>query len=167
MRLVRNVRFAARTQLALSTRCGHCAIQAGVFQSLSMSTQSLRLDLSPGASLLLAHIGEPSNNDLRVVVIEDSSHGAPVQTDVGLATPVRPSDLSRGYELTWWRYVAYGVRNESYFRPESSEKLGQGLFGTRSDTAFRGYVSTATFAADGRHQRLTSCADRVDGCGFP
>lgn len=72
--------------------------------------------------------------------------GAPEETEVGLATPIRPGALSRGFELIWWRYVAYSVRNESYFHPEVGEQLGQGFLGTRQDTAFLNYVQATTFA---------------------
>jgi hypothetical protein len=106
------------------------------------------LTLSPGRSLVLAEIGEPSNNDLRLLVVEAMPQGAPEQTPVGLATPIRPGDLSRGFELIWWRYVAYSVRNESYFQPEVSEQLGHGFLGTRQDTAFLNYVRGTTFADD-------------------
>jgi len=111
-----------------------------------MNASHLRLDLAPGSSLVLAEIGEPSTNDLRVVVIEAMPQGAPRETLVGLATPIRPGNLSRGFELTWWRYVAYSVRNESYFRPEAGEQLGEGFLGRRQDTAFLGYVRATTFA---------------------
>lgn len=113
-----------------------------------MNATRPRLDLAPRSSLVLAEIGEPSNNDLRVVVVEVMPNGPAVETERGLATPIEPSVTSRGFELTWWCYVAYSVRNESYFQAEPGEQLGQGFLGAREDTAFLAYVRATTFATN-------------------
>lgn len=113
-----------------------------------MAAPQQLLDLPAGSTLLLAEISEPSNNDLKVIVVEATPNGPAVETEVGLATSVGPTTSSRAFEFTWWRYVAYGVRNESYFRAEAGEQLGERLFGTRLDTAFLNYVRATTFASD-------------------
>ncbi|CAN7641625.1 hypothetical protein LJR225_004998 [Phenylobacterium sp. LjRoot225] len=113
-----------------------------------MDSKKLRLDLAPGRSLLLSEIGEPSNNDLRILVVEAMPQGGPVKMEVGLATPIGAGEQSRGFELTWWRYVAYSVRNESYFQPEAGEVLGQELLGTREGTEFLKYIQATTFATN-------------------
>jgi hypothetical protein len=77
------------------------------------------LPVTPGCSLWLVSITEPSNNDLRLVVTEARAGPEPTQTELGLATPIRPDQNSRTFELTWYAYVGYSVRNESFFRPEA------------------------------------------------
>lgn len=108
----------------------------------------LTLDVTPNCSLWLADIGEPRNNDLRVVVVEASREPEPRQTALGLATRVRPAAGVRAFEITWYAYVAYGVRNESYFRAEEGEQPGPHQLATRKDSAFLSYVAATTFAKD-------------------
>lgn len=103
---------------------------------------------TPGSTLILSQIGEPSNNDLRLIVIEVRPQGNLVDSSLGPVRPILPDSASKGFEITWWRYVAYAVRNESFFKPERSEQSGQGLSGTRDDTAFLEYVRATTFATD-------------------
>lgn len=106
------------------------------------------LGLSPQCSLILARINEPSTNDLSLIVVEAKSQSAAVETTLGPAHPVLPDASSRGFELTWWKYVAYAIRNESYWKQEQGEPSPSGRFGTRSDSAFLAYVSASTFATD-------------------
>ena len=113
-----------------------------------MDTHVPDLGLSSQATLILAQITEPSTNDLRLVVVEAKPQGVTVETSLGLAHPVQSDASSRGFELTWWRYVAYAVRNESYGKQEPAEPSPSGLFGSRRHSAFLAYVSASTFATD-------------------
>src|SRR5690606_21028849 len=89
-----------------------------------------------------------STNDLRLVVVEAKPQGVSVETSLGLAHPVLSDASSRGFELTWWKYVAYAVRNESYWKQEPAEPSPSGLFGSRPDSSFLTYVSASSFATD-------------------
>ncbi len=93
-------------------------------------------------------IGEPSTNDLRLVLLEMKRQPVVVDTELGPANPVEPDETSRAFELTWWRYVAYSIRNESFYQPEEGQALPEGLSGTREASAYLAYVSTTTFASD-------------------
>lgn len=97
--------------------------------------------------VLVAAIREGSNNDLSVVVVEGKA-GEPVPTMFGPASPIGPQKTSRAFALTWWEYVAYGVRNESFFKWEDGETLQSRWFGTRTDSAYLRYVADSTFATD-------------------
>ncbi len=105
-------------------------------------------NLPSDVSLWMCAIGEPRNNDLRVVVVEAKPGREPVRTELGPATPISPDDTSRAYEIVWSHYVAYNVRNESYFRPEPSEALGDPPLAVRTASAYLAYVGASTFATD-------------------
>ena len=106
------------------------------------------LPIAPGCSLWVVDIGEPRNNDLRVVVVEARSALEPKMTALGSATPIRPDTESRAFELIWYAYVGYGVRNESYFRSEDGEAIGTDRLVIRSGSAYLTYIATTTFASD-------------------
>lgn len=113
-----------------------------------MDTDLPDLGLSSHSTLILAEISEPTTNDLRLVVVEAKPQNMTVETTLGRAHPVLPDASSRAFELTWWRYVAYAVRNESYWKQESGEPSPSGRFGFRRDSAFLAYVAASTFATD-------------------
>jgi len=98
-------------------------------------------------NVVVASISEISNNDLRVVVVESRRGHQPIETEVGPAFPVKPDETCRAFMITWWDYVAYAVRNESYFRQEEGEPDYQPL-GVRTKSAFLRYVAQTTFASD-------------------
>lgn len=104
--------------------------------------------LSRDSSLLLVKIGEPSSNDLRLILVEAKPQSTVVVTELGLANPIEPDQTSRGFELTWWRYVAYSVRNESYFSREDGADFSPGLIGTATNSAYLAYVRATTFASN-------------------
>ena len=106
------------------------------------------LNLQPGQYWFVASIGEPSNNDLRVVVVEGKAQPDPVPSPhpLGAGFPVEPDATCKAYELIWWGYVAYSVRNESYFQQEQGEALGERLFGLRTRSAYLDYLARSTFA---------------------
>ncbi|CAN7519744.1 hypothetical protein [Caulobacter sp. LjRoot300] len=99
-------------------------------------------------SLSMYAIGEPRNNDLRVVVMEAKPASEPVQAVLGLATPIRPDETCRAYEIVWSGYVAYNVRNESYFQAEPGEALGGPPLAVRTASAYLAHVRASTFATD-------------------
>ena len=96
----------------------------------------------------MASIREPSNNDLRIVVVEGKVERDPIETDVGPGFPVAPDKTSRAFAITWWAYVAYSVRNESYWREEVGTIADGSPFGIRENSAFLKYVAETTFASD-------------------
>lgn len=104
--------------------------------------------LPSGVSLWLRAIGEPRDNDLRVVVVEAKPGREPVETALGQATPIAPDETCRAYEILWIHYVAYGVRNESYFQAEPGETLGGPPLVARTASAYLAYVGASTFATD-------------------
>lgn len=83
-------------------------------------------------------------------------------TELGEAFRVAPDQTSRVFELIWRGYVAYCVRNESYFRPEDGEMIGPDRLQVRSNTAFLAYVAATTFAADDFPGPLTHWALYMD-----
>ena len=98
-------------------------------------------------SLLLVEICEPRNNDLRLKLLELRPASEPTETVLGQATQLRPDQDSRGFELNWYAYVAYVVRNESYNRGEVDEPVAKdGFLSVRKNSAFLNYVGTTTFA---------------------
>ena len=104
--------------------------------------------LREAKNLFVTSIRELSNNDLRLVVVAGKADEVPVETEVGSAFPVRADAECGAFEITWWGYVAYSVRNESYFKPEDEEILGEGAFGTRENSSYRRYIADSTFASD-------------------
>lgn len=96
--------------------------------------------------LLVSMIGEPSNNELCVVVVEAAALETTESTEVADIHPVEPDPSRPAIELRWPRYVAYSVRNESYFQPEAGELIGKSPLGERTASAFLDYVAATTFA---------------------
>lgn len=119
-----------------------------------MTTIMPRLDLSPDSSLLVLKIGEPSNNDLSVIVIEAKPGTGVIETELGPAHPIEPDATSRAFEFIWWNYVAYSVRNESYWQQEDGQLPEASLSGVKTASAFLAYVSATTFATDDYPGRL-------------
>lgn len=100
--------------------------------------------------LYLTDIGEPAENELRIVVAEGLL-GEPTKTeidgvDLGEGRPILVTDESRSYELRWDNYVAYAVRNESFWKEENDELPRDSMLEQRFDSAFFRYVSETTFA---------------------
>lgn len=121
--------------------------------------------------LYVTEIGEPSENQLRIVVAEGLL-GEPTQIDIdgidlGEGRPILVTDRSRSFELRWDNYVAYAVRNESFWKAEDDELPRRKMLERRFDTAFFTYVSATTFADDEypgplEHWSLTSLNHSVD-----
>lgn len=122
-------------------------------------------------NLYVTHLSEPSENELRIVVAEGIlGETTAIQfagLDLGEGRPIEISAESRSFELKWDSYVAYSVRNESYWKEEEGEPpLGDHLE-RRYGSAFQRYVSETTFADDEypsplEHWSLTTLNHIVD-----
>jgi hypothetical protein len=122
-------------------------------------------------NLYLTAIGEPGENQLRIVVAEGLL-GEPTKIDfdgidLGEGRPILVTDESRSYELRWDNYVAYSVRNESYWKEEDGELPRDSMLDRRFNSAFFRYVSETTFADDEypgplEHWSLTTLNHCVD-----
>ena len=100
--------------------------------------------------LYVTEIGEPSENELRIVVAEGLI-GEPTAIefaghDLGEGRPIEISDASRSFEIWWDNYVAYAVRDESYWKAEEGEPRLADHLNRRYGSAFQRYVSETTFA---------------------
>jgi hypothetical protein len=122
-------------------------------------------------NLYLTYIGEPSENQLRIVVAEgllgETSKIDIDGVDLGEGRPILVTDHSRSFELRWDNYVAYAVRNESFWKGEGDELPRGKMLERRFDTAFFQYVSATTFADDEypgplEHWSLTTLNHCVD-----
>ncbi|HQR90229.1 MAG: hypothetical protein B7Z44_13720 [Caulobacter sp. 12-67-6] len=98
--------------------------------------------------LYLTEIGEPADNDLRIVVLQADARGPIESTEVGEARRIMPAEASPAIELVWYDYVAYAMRSESYARLEDEEPLSKDSFTVKYDSAFLTYVRASTFATD-------------------
>jgi hypothetical protein len=115
----------------------------------------------------LEEIGEPSDNVLRIVVIEAGAQGPAQSTLVGEAVPILPLPDAVPLELVWEHYIAYAVRNESYAKAEDratwSPPVSQLI--ERRNSAFLDFLMRTTIASDEfpgplRHWELT-CLNHV------
>ncbi|MFD2262253.1 hypothetical protein ACFSM5_05090 [Lacibacterium aquatile] len=96
--------------------------------------------------LLLAEIGESDSNLLRVVVTDMQPSEEVSNSPVGPARRLLP-DPSSSVELIWESYIAYAVRNESFFQAEEGElQYGSNLH-VRESSAFLDYVAKTTTAS--------------------
>ena len=120
-----------------------------------MDDEPTSVALPDGGHLFLAEIGEPSNNDLRVVVVLGRASETVVETQVGPAFPVVTDDASRAFALIWWNYVAYAVRNESWAIPGEAQTAGTGRLGRKTASDFLAYVAASTWATDEHPGKLT------------
>jgi hypothetical protein len=116
---------------------------------------STTIALPEGGYLFLAGMSEPSNNDLRVVVVLGRANETAVETEIGPAFPVVTDDASRAFELIWWNYVAYAVRNESWAIPDEAQVIGASRFGYKTISAFLAYVAASSWATDEHPGKLT------------
>jgi len=118
--------------------------------------------LTGGSSWRLAFIGEPRNNDLRVVVVEAIPESDMTESKLGPAYRVVPTASSRAFEINWYHYVAYQVRNESYCRPDGEFDFSVGELQSRTTSAFLSHVMSRTFATHDFPGALTHWALATD-----
>ena len=102
--------------------------------------------------LYLTEIGEPLDNHLRVVVRQASLGKSTIIDDpffkIENVRLIEVPGQSAAWEFYWANYVAYGVRNESYWAAEDREPDFTGHLSRRFDSAFFQYVASTTFADD-------------------
>lgn len=102
-------------------------------------------------NLYLTEIGEPENL-LRIVVAEGVlGELSPIEfgdVDLGEGRSIEITAQSRRFELIWDQYVAYVVRNESYWKAEPSKPPIKDQLERRYDSAFLLFLTQTTFADD-------------------
>lgn len=102
-------------------------------------------------NLYLIEIGEPENR-LRIVVAEGVlGEPSPIKfddIDLGEGRPIEITNQSRRFELSWDHYVAYVVRNESYWQAEPNQQPIKDQLERRFNSAFLDFLSKTTFAND-------------------
>ncbi|MFP5435662.1 MAG: hypothetical protein ACLGIM_21475, partial [Alphaproteobacteria bacterium] len=116
------------------------------------STLEALVDFPKGhTNLYLIEIGEPQNR-LRIVVAEGVlGRPSPItfdDIDLGEGRPIEITDQSRRFELIWDSYVAYVVRNESYWLAEPNQIPIKDQLERRFKSAFLDFLSKTTFADD-------------------
>lgn len=103
-------------------------------------------------TIIVRQICEPRENVLQVIVQEAAVNHEPVSIHVGEAViqdlkRIESTESSRVFQLTWDKYIAYSVRNESFVTLDESEIVASGrLLRIYSKSTFLEYVSRATFA---------------------
>ncbi len=110
------------------------------------------IEIDAFSYLFLESIEEIQTNGLRLVVVEGIAGPETVFNEPGgiqhVGRPIEPAAHGGKFEITWEKYVAYSVRNESYSRNGDNDEL---LSGKRvrefSRSDFLDYVSRATFAS--------------------
>ncbi|MES1970812.1 MAG: hypothetical protein V4472_00015 [Pseudomonadota bacterium] len=118
-----------------------------------METNQAGINFPSGRlDLYLTEIGEPLDNELRVVVRQASLGQSTTIDDppftIENVRPIEVTGKSAAWELYWANYVAYVVRNESYWSREKGEPDFAGHLSRRFNSAFFRYVSSTTFADD-------------------
>jgi hypothetical protein len=103
--------------------------------------------------LYLREVGEPHDNQLRVVVEEAGTDPSPQsRTIAGVEFtelhPVVSNEHSRLFEIIWEHYVAYNVMNESYARVDDYYAGQSGkLMKIYSKSRFLDYLALASIAS--------------------
>jgi hypothetical protein len=110
--------------------------------------------------LYLHEIGEPRDNELRLVLHEaktGATEDRPVSLDGELpeirkllaeTKPIVHGPGCRVFELRWSSYIAYSVLNESFASVEPAESVGVGrLVVEYSKSVFLAYLARSTFAS--------------------
>ncbi|WP_158013883.1 hypothetical protein [Sphingomonas sanxanigenens] len=118
-----------------------------------MATDQDDIKFPPGRlDLYLTEIGEPLDNQLRIVVRQASLGKSTIIDDPIFAIEnvrqIEVTSQSLTWELYWSNYVAYAVRNESYWIREEGEPDFSGHLSRRINSAFMRYVTSTTFATD-------------------
>ena len=112
--------------------------------------------------LYLESLSEPDGGGLKLVVHE-ARVGGPPSADVLAAEAIpelrailaNSKSIEHGsnccvFEITWERYIAYAVENESYALPEPRDSIGEGhLFVEYSKSVYLEYLARVSFASTG------------------
>ena len=104
--------------------------------------------------LYLREIGEPRDNQLRVVVEEAGTDPSPQsRTIAGVAFTelhtIESNENSRLFEIIWEHYIAYNAMNESYARVDDYDVAQSGkLMKIYSKSHFLDYLVLASIASE-------------------
>ena len=121
--------------------------------------------------LFVVEIGEPADQEFRITVanghlgrevplsdVVSKSDVSMANVDLGMVQPIEVTSQSRIFQFHWTDYIAYNVRNESFWALEDGEPKHAGNFYTREKSAFLDFVSATTFASDDYPGPLTHWA---------
>jgi hypothetical protein len=103
--------------------------------------------------LYLREVGEPRDNQLRVLVEEADANPSPEsRTIAGVAFSelhaIESNENSRLFEIIWEHYIAYNIMNESYARVDDYDVAQSGkLMKTYSRSHFLDYLALASIAS--------------------
>ena len=104
--------------------------------------------------LYLREIGEPRDNQLRVVVEEAGTDPSPESRAIAGAAftelhVIESDENSRLFEIIWEDYIAYDVMNESYARVDDYDVVQSGkLMKIYSRSHFLDYLVRASIASE-------------------
>jgi hypothetical protein len=104
--------------------------------------------------LYLREVGEPHDNQLRVVVEEAGTNPSPEsRTIMGVnftdLHAIESNENSRLFEIIWDHYIAYNVMNESYARADEYDVAKSGrLMKTYSRSHFLDYLALVSIASE-------------------
>ncbi len=124
-------------------------------------------------TLFLQEIGEPRENELRLLLLEGMRSDEAESRQVGGVTfeglhRIGSTEGSRVFELIWNQYIAYAVTNESFAVANGCENADSGrLLRFYSQSAFLDYVAhatvaTAKFPGPYTHARVLSESHIID-----
>jgi hypothetical protein len=124
-------------------------------------------------TLFLQEIGEPRENELRLLLLEGMRSDEAESRQLAGVTfeglhRIRPTDGGRVFELIWNQYIAYAVANESFAVANGRENADSGhLLRCYSQSAFLDYVAhatvaTAEFPGPYTHARILSESHIID-----
>ena len=103
--------------------------------------------------LYLRQLGEPQDNQLRVVVEEADASPFPESREVAGSKfsevcPIESTGNSRLFEVVWEHYIAYNVMNESYCRVDPYDIIQSGkLMRIYSRSRFLDFLALASIAS--------------------
>ena len=103
--------------------------------------------------LYLTDIGEPDENELRLVIEEAKAAGEREDLKIGETTiegtrAILSTDDCAAYEITFEDYIGYSVLNESYVSGDDSEISEGRLFCIYTKSHYLDYIHNGTFASD-------------------
>lgn len=103
--------------------------------------------------LYLTDIGEPDENELRLVIEEAKASGPVEDINVGdtVIEGTRAIESTEGcaaYEVYFEDYVGYSVLNESYVTGDDSEVFEGRIFCIYTKSHYLDYIQNGTFATD-------------------
>ena len=108
---------------------------------------SLLPDIDACESLSLIEISEPESNSVGFLIAEGRATGPEVSTGVG-NPPIRARMVDdqnyRVFKVVWPSYVAYSVRNESYFVGDEYETFRGRRFVQYSRSRYLDFVLSGT-----------------------